>query len=78
VKETLKELLVAITDVIVGALEEVFVGVADAVAADGEDSPTAFVAVTTNVYDVPFVRPSTVIGDVKPYAVILPGVDVAV
>ena len=34
-------------------------------AADGTDVPTAFVAVTVNVYDVPFVRPGTVT-DVAP------------
>jgi hypothetical protein len=41
------------------------------------DVPFAFVAVTVNVYDVPFVKPETVIGD-DPVPVRPPGLDVAV
>ena len=37
-----------------------------------------FVAVTLNVYEVPFVRPVTVIGDDAPDAVNPPGEDVTV
>ena len=40
--------------------------------------PTAFVAVTVNVYSVPLVSPVTVIGFVVPVAVIPPGLDVTV
>ena len=36
--------------------------------------PNAFDAVTENVYSVPEVRPSTVIGEALPDAVMLPGV----
>jgi hypothetical protein len=36
------------------------------------------VAVTVNVYDVPFVRPVTVIGDDAPVAVNPPGFEVTV
>ena len=35
-------------------------GVTAALAADGDEVPAEFVAVTTNVYGVPFVRPTTV------------------
>jgi hypothetical protein len=47
-------------------------------AEDAFDVPTAFVAVTVNVYDVPAVKPLTVIGDELPVAVTLPGLDVTV
>jgi hypothetical protein len=40
-------------------------------------SPVDDVALTVNVYAVPFVNPVTVIGDV-PVAVILPGLEIAV
>jgi hypothetical protein len=40
--------------------------------------PRAFVAVIVNLYDVLFVNPDTVIGDVVPVPVKLPGVDVIV
>ena len=40
--------------------------------------PAELVAFTVNVYDVPFVRPVTVIGDDEPEAVIDPGDDVTV
>jgi hypothetical protein len=40
--------------------------------------PTLLVAVTVNVYAVPFVRPVTVIGDADPVAVNPPGLDVTV
>ncbi|MOA19954.1 hypothetical protein D3C78_1403660 [compost metagenome] len=44
-------------------------GVAAADAVDAADSPTSFVAVTVNVYAVPFVSPVTVIGLLEPVAV---------
>jgi hypothetical protein len=40
--------------------------------------PLAFVAVTVNVYAVPFVKPVTVIGEDAPVAVIPPGLEVTV
>ena len=40
--------------------------------------PFAFVAVTVNVYVVPFVRPVIVIGELPPVAVKPPGLDVTV
>jgi hypothetical protein len=40
--------------------------------------PFAFVAVTVNVYVVPFVRPVIVIGELPPTAVTPPGLDVTV
>ena len=47
-------------------------------AADAGLVPTAFVAVTLNVYAVPLVNPVTVIGLDAAEAVKLPGVDVTV
>ena len=47
-------------------------------AADAAPIPTELVAVTVNVYDVPFVRPVTVIGDDAPVAVNPPGFEVTV
>jgi hypothetical protein len=35
-------------------------GTIEADAADGEPMPDAFVAVTVNVYEIPFARPATV------------------
>jgi hypothetical protein len=43
--------------------------------ADGVLVPTPFVAVTVNVYVVPFVRPVIVIGDEPPEAVKFPTLD---
>jgi hypothetical protein len=40
--------------------------------------PDVPVALTLNVYEVPFVRPLTVMGEDDPVPVIQPGVDVAV
>ena len=45
---------------------------------DGGPSPSAFVAVTVNVYAVPFDRPVTIIGLVAPVAVKPPGLEVRV
>jgi hypothetical protein len=47
-------------------------------AALAAEVPLALVAVTVNVYAVPFVRPVTVIGLDELLAVMLPGDDVAV
>jgi hypothetical protein len=45
---------------------------------EGAPVPTAFVAVTVNLYEVPLVRPVTVIGVVAPVPVKLPGCEVTV
>ena len=47
-------------------------------AADAEPVPMPFVAVTLNVYAVPFVSPLTVIGLVEPVPVRPPGLEVTV
>ena len=55
--------------------------VAGITALDGADAgpvPDAFVAVTVNVYEVPFVRPVTIIGLVAFDAVFPPGLDITV
>ena len=54
------------------------VGVTALVASDGTLAPTELDAVTVNTYDKPSVRPATVIGDVDPVAVTLPGLLVTV
>jgi hypothetical protein len=54
------------------------VGVTELLAADAPPVPTAFVAVTVNVYVVPFDKPVTLIGDEPPVAVTPPGLDVTV
>lgn len=46
--------------------------------ADPEPAPSAFVAITINVYAVSLVRPVTVIGLAVPVAVIPPGVETTV
>jgi hypothetical protein len=53
-------------------------GVTDALAADAAPVPTAFVAVTVNVYAVPLLKPVTVSGLDAPDAVKPPGLDVTV
>jgi hypothetical protein len=53
-------------------------GVIELLADDAVLVPTAFVAVTVNVYGVPFERPVIVIGDEPPYAVNPPEFDVTV
>ena len=53
-------------------------GITEFDADDAELVPTAFVAVTVNVYAVPLVRPVTVIGDALPVPVIPPGLEVTV
>jgi hypothetical protein len=46
--------------------------------AEAELVPTAFVAVTVNVYDTPLVKPVTIKGEAPPVAVKPPGLDVTV
>ena len=53
-------------------------GVTEFDAALGALVPTAFVAVTVNVYDVPLTSPVTVIGLADPVANIPPGIEVTV
>jgi hypothetical protein len=53
-------------------------GVTEALAADAGLVPIAFVAVTVNVYAVPFDKPVTVNGLEAPVAVKPPGLDVTV
>jgi hypothetical protein len=55
----------------------IVLGVTGADASDAVE-PKAFVAVTTNVYAVPFARPVTTSGELAPLAVKPLGVDVAV
>ena len=54
------------------------VGVTEFDATDAVDVPIAFVAVTVNVYAVPFVSPVTVIGLEVPVVVMFPGDEVTV
>ena len=51
---------------IVGASGTV-AGVTELLAPDAVLVPTEFVAVTVNVYELPFVKPVTTIGDAPPY-----------
>ena len=62
---------------IVGANGTV-VGVTELLEADAELVPTAFVAVTVNVYAWPFVSPVTTIGELPPVALKPPVFDVTV
>ena len=55
--------------------------VAGMTAAEGSDTklvPKPLVAVTVNVYDVPFVNPVTINGEAEPVFVKFPGLDVTV
>ena len=45
---------------------------------EADPVPTAFVAVTVNVYAVPLVRPVTVIGEAPPVPMNPPGLEVTV
>jgi len=47
-------------------------------AAEATELPTELVATTVKVYDIPFVKPVTVSGELAPVAVKLPGLDVTV
>ena len=64
------------TDKALGAVATPVIGIA-IVTAELSLVPFAFTALTLKLYDNPFVRPVTVIGD-EPVAVILPGEDIAV
>jgi hypothetical protein len=55
-----------------------FAGVTALLAVDAGDVPIAFVAVTVNVYEVPLLKPETVIGDEPPVPVAPPGLAVTV
>jgi hypothetical protein len=56
----------------------VVLGVTALLGAEATPVPMALVAVTVNVYAVPFVRPGTVIGELAPPAVKLPGFEITV
>jgi len=45
------------------------IGITDAEVADATESPLLFVALTVNVYAVPFVSPEIVNGEVEPVMV---------
>jgi hypothetical protein len=47
-------------------------------AVEATELPTAFVATTVKVYDIPFVKPVTVRGELDPVAVTPPGLDITV
>jgi hypothetical protein len=53
-------------------------GVTELLAALAGPVPVAFVAVTVNVYEVPIVKPLTVIGEAEPVPVSPPGLEVTV
>jgi hypothetical protein len=53
-------------------------GTTELLVAEAMPVPTSFVAVTVNVYVVPFVSPVITIGELPPVAVIPPGEDVTV
>jgi hypothetical protein len=53
-------------------------GVTAEEAEEAEPVPTALVAVTVKVYDVPLVRPVTTIGEAEPVPVKAPGLEVTV
>ena len=61
----------------VGA-DGVVAGVTALLGVDAALVPIALVAVTVNVYAVPLVRPETVMGELVPVAVKLPGFEVTV
>jgi hypothetical protein len=63
---------------VVNANNTGFTGVTALLAVDAGDVPIAFVAVTVNVYEVPLVKPETVIGDEPPVPVAPPGLAVTV
>lgn len=59
--ESVTCVLPAVTEIAVGGSGTV-AGVTELLAAEDKLLPTAFVAITVNVYAVPFVRPVTVMG----------------
>jgi len=77
VKLTVACALPAVALTAVGASEVVY-GVTAADAVEALLGPAALVALTVNVYAVPLVRPTIVIGLVVPVAVIFPGFEVTV
>jgi len=68
----------SVTEPITGALATVTVGVTLLDDVEAGPMPATLEALTTNVYCVPFVKPSTVMGEPVPLAVRLPGVEVTV
>ena len=77
IKLTVALPLPCIADTFVGAPGTVL-GVTEFDGADAGPVPPVFVAVTVNVYGVPFVKPGTVIGLPMPLTCIPPGLDVTV
>lgn len=53
-------------------------GVAETETVEDSESPTPLVAITRNVYDCPFVRPSTVTGELELVPVSPPGCAITV
>lgn len=74
---TLAEVLPAAATTAVGASGTV-TGVTAVEAVEATELPTAFVANTVKVYDIPFIKPVTVSGELDPVAVTPPGLDVTV
>jgi hypothetical protein len=58
--------------------EQISAGVTAPDAAEATELPTALVATTVKVYDVPLVKPGTINGELAPVAVKPPGEDVTV
>jgi hypothetical protein len=75
--ETTSVVFPAVTETFCGTLGTV-AGVTELLATDALESPTPFVALTVKVYEVPLVRPVTVIGLADPDCVIPPGLLVTV
>lgn len=74
---TLAEVFPAAATTAVGASGTV-TGVTAVEAVEAAELPTAFVATTVKVYDIPFVKPVTVSGEFDPVAVTPPRLDVTV
>ena len=58
---------VATTSIGASGIDE---GITPVEVADATELPFAFVAITVNVYDVPFVKPDTVIGELVPVTIV--------
>lgn len=77
VKVTVASPLPRVAVPIVGA-SGIVAGPTELLVPDAELVPTALVAVTVNVYDVPLAKPVTVNGEAPPVAVKPPGLEVTV
>jgi hypothetical protein len=77
-KLTLACALPAVAIPITGALGTVAVGITELLGEEGALVPPILVALTVKLYDVPLLKPVTVIGLTEPEAVKLPGVEVTV